>query len=133
MAQFKSEETSVNASSEVVFDFLKDLNNLEPLIVNDKISEWQSTETECSFKVPNMGKIGFKFDSADQPNKIVLKSISDKPFGFTMNLNITAAGDTSQVQIVVDADINPMLKMMVEKPLTQFFDSIARKMGERSF
>jgi carbon monoxide dehydrogenase subunit G len=133
MATFKSEKVTINTTSKSLFDFLSNLNNLEGLMPLDKISEWQSTETECSFKIPNLGKIGFKHDTFTEPSQIKLVSLSDKPFGFSMDFNITENGDSTSAQIIVDANLNPMLKMMVEKPLTAFFNGIAKKLANKSF
>ena len=133
MATFKSEEVTVNTSSKSLFDFLSNLNNLEQLMPLDKISEWQSTESKCSFKIPNLGTIGFKHDTFTEPTQLKLASISDKPFAFSMEFNIAESGESSQAQILVDADLNPMLKMMAEKPLTAFFNGIAKKMESITF
>jgi hypothetical protein len=133
MAIFKSEEVTVNTTSKSLFDFLSNLNNLEELMPLDKISDWESSEDQCSFKIPNLGKIGFKHDSFTEPNQIKLVSISDKPFSFEMNFNIADNDTLANAQIIVDADVNMMLKMMVEKPLTAFFNGIAKKLESRSF
>ena len=133
MATFKSEEVKVNSTAKPVFDFLSNLNNLEQLMPLDKISEWQSSESECSFKIQNLGRIGFKHDNFTEPSQIKLASISDKPFKFSMVFNIIDDGEISKAQIIVNADLNPMLKMMAEKPLTAFFNSIAKKLEGITF
>lgn len=133
MATFKSEEVTIKTSSKSLFDFLSNMNNLEQLMPLDKISEWQSTENECSFKIPNLGKIGFKHDTFAEPSQIKLASISDKPFAFSMVFNIADSGGSSSAHIIVDADLNPMLKMMAEKPLTAFFNGIAKKLESITF
>ena len=53
------------------------------------------------------------------------------PFAFTLNVTLTevAPAQTSG-QLIFEADINPMLKMMVEKPLRNFFNMLAVKMKE---
>ncbi len=99
----------------------------------DKISDWQSSVDTCSFKIPNLGKIGFKHDVLTEPTQLKLISLNDKPFGFTMIFNIDNHGAQSKAQIIVDADLNPMLKMMAEKPLTAFFNGIAQKLQAKPF
>ena len=133
MATFNSEKVTVEASPSSLFNFISDLNNLEELMPTDKISDWQSSEDSCSFKIPNLGKIGFKHDSSSEPTQLKLVSLSDKPFSFSMVFNIKETGDKSEAQIIVDANLNPMLKMMAEKPLTSFFNGIAQKLQAKSF
>jgi hypothetical protein len=51
-----------------------------------------------------------------------MASASNKPFSFTLSSIIAPEGDQSQVKLVFDGDVNPFLKMMIEKPLSNFFN-----------
>ena len=125
MAIINSEVSKIDKSPEEVFKFFMNLNNLEKLMPQDKISEWESDENFCKFKVKNMGKIGFKHNTSTEFSNINLKSLADKPFGFVMDVNINDCGDNScEVAIQVDVAVNKFMLMMVEKPLTSFFSEI---------
>lgn len=133
MVTFNSEEVEINAPQQKVISFLSDLNNLEQLMPDGVVSEWESTATQCTFKVPQMGKIGFQHNSVTD-SSVQLDSISNKPFGFTMNLSVDSLSDEScKVNLGVDADINAFMKMMVEKPLTSFFGSITQNLKKVQF
>ena len=47
----ESTPSSVNQPIHVVFDFLKNIENLNYLLPQDKISAWTATSTDCSFKI----------------------------------------------------------------------------------
>jgi hypothetical protein len=50
------------------------------------------------------------------------------PFPFTINLHvIPQEANNSTAQIICDAELNMMLKMMVVKPLKSLFDYIIKK------
>ena len=119
----------LNTSQAVVYDFLMDMNNFKQLFPQDKISEWEATNEVCSMKVQNMGVLGLK-RVASTPNSLVyLDSHGKVPFKFTLNIFISELeNNTSEVYLVFDGAINPFMKMMVEKPLTDFFESIVNKL-----
>jgi carbon monoxide dehydrogenase subunit G len=125
----ETKHQTINTSQEEVYNFLMDMNNFNQLFPLDKISDWQSNNEICSMKVKNMGVLGLK-RVASTPNSLVyLDSHGKVPFKFTLNIFISK-NDMNQavVHIVFDGVVNPFMKMMVEKPLNEFFQSIITKL-----
>ena len=60
-------------------------------------------------------------------SKITLIS-KESQVSFSLNCFITEKGDQCQARLEINAELNMMMKMMVEKPLTQFLDVLASKM-----
>ena len=58
----ESDKVTVKASSEEVFNFLKDAQNIYHLLPQDKISEWKADETQCSFKIQGAATISLVQD-----------------------------------------------------------------------
>ncbi|MFZ6051602.1 hypothetical protein [Halocola ammonii] len=131
MARIESKKVEVNASASEVFEFLKDLNNLEELLPEGKISDWQSTSEKCSFKVQNAYKITLEQDKEEKPHFLQLKSGEDGPLPFVLEIYLKGEGDKIEAQQICDAKMNPFLKMMAEKPLKNLFDHIADKLSEK--
>ena len=53
------------------------------------------------------------------------------PFSFKMDILINDSGnDKSDVYIEFEGDINPFMKMMVEKPLTNFFNMLVDRLSQ---
>jgi carbon monoxide dehydrogenase subunit G len=131
MSTIESKKVDVKASREEIFTFLTNLNNFIELLPKDKISDWKSDEASCSFKVQGGYKIGLLMGSAHPHEKIILNSSSDSPFKFVLNIHLEEFGSGTRGWQVCEADLNPFLRMMVEKPLKNLFDYIADKLQAR--
>lgn len=128
MTKIESKHVEVSASQKAIYDYLMDLNNLEELLPQDKVSDFHSDGKSCSFKVMNAYTIGLEYQSSTEPGNIILKSTDGAPFSFDLDIKINALADKSKVNLISNADINPFMKMMVEKPLRNLFDYIAERL-----
>ena len=125
MTNIITEKKEVNYSADQVFQFIANFNHFKQLLPVDKIEDWQSTEDTCSFRIKGMTNLGLKLGDTDRPNKIVMHSNGKVPFKFHIDIHIqNIDADTSMVHIEFEGDINPFMKMMVEKPLTNFFNML---------
>lgn len=131
LMKLTSDKATVNKPASEIFDFLKNLNNLEQLMPQDKIENWSSSENECSFKIKGLAGIGMKNNEENAPNKIVLGSHGKNPFPFTLTINISETSESScETQLEFDGEVNAFMKMMIEKPLSNFFNMLANKLQE---
>ena len=125
MATIESKKVEVNASPTEVFQFVHDLRNLKELLPQDKISEWEGHEDRCSFKVAGAYKIGLEHKSAEEPTSIVLKASEGSPIDFDLHIALDQLDGGTAASMVSNLNVNPFMKMMVEKPLKSLFDYIA--------
>lgn len=122
---------SINASQEEVYNFLMDMNNFEQLFPQDKVDNWESTEENCTMKIKSMGSLGLKRVASTANSLIYLDSFGKTPFKFTLNIFLLEKeSDSCEVHIEFEGDINPFMKMMVEKPLTEFFNSLVKRLAK---
>lgn len=127
--KIKSKEVVVAKRPQEVFNYLCDLNNFKELLPQDKISNWESKEDYCSFKVQNTATIDIQFKEAEEFGLIHLVSGARSPFPFTLDIHLNAEGDSfTQGYQLFDGKVNPFLKLMVEKPLTNLFNYIADRL-----
>ena len=127
MVTIVSDKVDVNNSKAGTFEFLSDFNNFEGLMP-DQITSWESTEDECSFNIKGMASIGMRIDEKVDGNEIRIKSTNKSPFRFDLNCFIEGEGDKCTCHMVFESDLNPMLQMMVEKPLGSLFNHIVQKL-----
>ena len=129
MTRIESDVTSVNKSTEEVFNFLSNFNNFEKLMP-EQVTNWQSTEEECSFTIAGMASLGMKI-TEKIPNSIIRVAKNGKaPFDFGLDCIIKeSTPGQSFVQLAFDADLNPMMKMMAVKPLTNFLNLLVGKLA----
>ena len=114
----------INATQEVIYNFLMDTNNLKPLFPQSKISDWESTTETCSMKVKNMGVLGLKRVASTPNSLIYFDSFGKTPFKFTFNIFLEEKDEKCLAKIVFEGNANPFMKMMVEKPLTGFMNDL---------
>lgn len=112
----------VNGNAEAVYNFLFDINNFQELFPADKIENWNSNEESCTFRIKGMTDIGLKRVAATPNSLIYLDSYGKVPFKFTLNLYLEEKDNQTQAHLIFDGEINPFMKMMVETPLTNFFN-----------
>ncbi len=128
MTKIESVKGELNTSKSNVYDLLSDLNNLKEFLPADKISDWESDGKTCSFKVMGNYTIGLELDESSTVDHIKLNSSAKSPFPFTLNIhNSELGGEKTEAQIICEAELNMMLKMMVQKPLKNLFDYIIQK------
>jgi carbon monoxide dehydrogenase subunit G len=131
MTRIESKKVLVNASTEQTFGFLMDMNNIRLLLPEDKISNWQSDEKSCSFKIQNAYTISLEFKESTPHSAIVYSSGSGSPFAFTLNVSLKSIDGKTEAQQICDANINAFLEMMVKGPLTNLFDYMSEKLSKQ--
>lgn len=128
--KIESTKVEVNASQEAVFDFFRDISNLKHLLPEEKISEWKSTSSECSFKAQGALNISLVQDGNEGGNIVYMKSGVKSPFPFRLSIYMLPNGNKTNGYIEFNGDVNLFLKKIVEKPLTNLFNDMAQKLKE---
>lgn len=125
----ESEKVTVEKPIVEVFNFLFDLNNLETLMPKDKITDWKSDENTCSFTIQGMAQIGMKIDNSNPNTLINIVSNGKNPFEFKLDVHLKPISESStEGYLKFDGDVNPFMKMMIEKPLSNFFNHLAKQL-----
>ncbi len=131
MTTIESNTVTVNRSAKEVFEFLRDMNNFKQLLPQDKISEWDSTVTQCSFRVQGAITIPLVQTGLEEFSKIAIRSGEKAPFPFTLDIHILEKGaQECEGKLVFNGEMNTFVRMMAERPLTNLFNYIAAKLVE---
>lgn len=130
VTRIESDKVLIENSAANVFNYLSNFNNFKQLMP-EQVTEWKSTEDECSFNINGMAVIGMKIIDKVPVSAIHIVSNGKVPFEFKLDVLLNAADDNKTFgQLVFQSELNMMVKMMVEKPLTNFFNLLAQKMKE---
>ncbi len=121
LTKIESEIVEVDNSAENIFNYLSDFRNFEKLMPS-QVTNWTATNDECSFTLNGMATIGMKIVEKTPFQKIVINSNGKVPFDFELFVYIT--------EKVFESNLNPMMKMMVVKPLGNFFNMLAHRMKD---
>lgn len=130
--KLEGKRVSVNANREKVFEFLCDFNNYEKLMP-EQIINWKSTENDCSFTVSGMADLNLKFDEKNPPNNIKISPNGKTPINFSLILKLEIDSLNEQkttAGVDVDANVNPMLAMMVKRPLENLVNVMAENLNK---
>ncbi|MCB9183422.1 MAG: SRPBCC family protein [Flavobacteriales bacterium] len=130
MTRIESKKVEINKPASELLVFLEDMNNFKQLLPEGRISDWQSDGKSCSFKVQGAATIGLEVAGSDGPDHLRLKATDRSPFPFTLDVRLDEQGGVTTAWQEFNADLNPFIKMMVEKPLKNLFDHIAERMKE---
>ena len=128
MATFTSPEVIINRSAENFFIKIGDLNNLKE-IMPSSIKDFESTVTTCSFKMKGMPALNLELVDKTPFSKISLIAKGSQ-VPFSLDCFISEKGNQCQARLEINAELNMIMKTMLEKPLTQFLDALANKMEQ---
>ncbi len=128
MTRIESKKVEIAKPATELYAFVQDMHNFKQLLPESRISEWQSDGRSCSFKVQGAATIGLELAGGTEPTLLKLKATERSPFPFTLDVHMNEAGGVTTIHQEFNADLNPFIKMMVEKPLQNLFDHIADRM-----
>lgn len=131
MTKIETEHLDVNRSKQDIYLFLSDFNNFESLLPQDKVEKWTSTDKTCSFRIKGMADIGMEIADQKEFDEINIVSKGKVPFNFKLDVYLKGLEeDKCTAYLLFSGDINPFMKMMIEKPLTNFFNMLVKKLAE---
>ncbi len=127
---FKSKTRTIHRSDRQIFELLSDFSVFSALVPEDKVREWEASPDHCSFQVDGIGKVALRVVER-QPFSLIRASIetsyAENVF-LQLNLHSTAPYETV-VSLELQADINPMVRMMVAGKVQEFLDKLVDAMA----
>lgn len=116
---------TVEKPTEDVFNFLAKIKNFKALMP-ENISKFEVLgEDKFLFALKGMPEIILKKKEVIPPNKIVLGAAGGK-IDFSLIANIKKLNETtSEVKLDFTGDFNPMMAMMIKKPISKFIETLA--------
>ncbi len=128
MSQYESSVKNIPYPQERVYSKLEDLNNLESIkdrVPQDKVKEFAFDRDSVTVEVSPLGKITLKIIEREEPKCIKFETVgSPMPANFWVQI-IPDGDQASKMRVVAKAEINFMLRSMIEKPLKDGLEKIA--------
>jgi carbon monoxide dehydrogenase subunit G len=128
MLTLKSQEFALVASSDRVLDFLSDTKNYALLLPANQTSDFQYTPTQFSFKAAGQVHLSLEKQIAT-PELLHFRGLPTNPFTFDLFVFLQQKGEQTTGHIEIKADLNMMLKMLVEKPLQKLLTEMAANLA----
>jgi hypothetical protein len=129
MVKIESKKVEIKRNVEFVYEYLSDFTHFS-MVVNDKIENFKATQDKCSFTIKGMTDMGLKIISRMPNESITITNDTDIPSSMPLNFLIIFQFEkvepyVSRVLVKMELDANPMIAMMVKKPLEKFVNSLA--------
>lgn len=116
----------VNRASKDLFEMLKTPQDYKHLMPSSLVS-FEHTADEFRFNLQGMPEVALRISNFIENEKVVLSSVNPSlDFSLTGMINPIAENKT-EVQLLFNGNFNPFIKMMVEKPLQNFINSLTDK------
>lgn len=129
MEKFESKQHQIRRSAAEVWAVLSDFNNFTPLVA-DKVEDWRVEGDECFFRVKGIS-VGLRMVEKVPAELIKLEAADVSPVGFTfwVQLREVEPYDT-RMRLVLHAELNMMLKMMLSSKLESGIDTLAEQIAK---
>lgn len=141
MSTFESSIRQILYPQQNVYDKLSDLSNLKTLkeryeLMKDNMPEEARKQAEAikdlqfdqdslTVNVPPVGTIRLKVVDREEPKCIKFETEqSPVPFNFWIQL-LPVTTTSCKMKLTIKADLNPFIKQMVKKPLSEGIEKIA--------
>ena len=119
----------IEKSSKEAYNFFMTLENFE-LLMPTSTEKFEVEGDSFLFGLKGMPEIRLVLGNSVEYSKVSLGAASSK-LSFTLEANILSISDSSsEVQLQFDGDFNPMMAMMVKKPLTNFIDTLTENIAK---
>ncbi|MDE6374800.1 MAG: polyketide cyclase [Alistipes sp.] len=125
MQEYISQQQQILRPAEQIYAAISRFDNLTPALA-DRVEEWQADEEHCSFKAKGF-TVKLRMEERVEPKHV--KIVGDQggvpvDFAFWIQLHKVSEADT-RLRIVLHAELNMMMKMMIGGKLQGAVDQIA--------
>lgn len=129
MVKIESKKVEIKRNVEFVYEYLADFTHFS-MVANDKIENFKATQDRCSFTIKGMTDMGLKIISRLPNESITISNDTDVQSSMPLNFLIIFEFErvepyVTKVIVKMELDANPMIAMMVKKPLEKFVNSLA--------
>ena len=126
--KLESSIATVAKPIEDVFEQLTRASTYE-LLMPEEASFRIKDEKHFSFKLGSMPVIPLKLER-QTPNTQIVMAADGGNVPFELHAKLEAVDGETKIQLVFEGNINPMMQMMVKKPLTNFLEALIANTGK---
>lgn len=123
-----SKKTIVHKDQKTCFEFLSQPENYEKIMPESTEKFELNDQGGFLFKLKGMPEIPLKLNEKT-PDSTVVWGSGNKNFKFTLTIDIAKISEQdAEIQFLFNGDFNPMMAMMVKKPLQKFIDTLSENL-----
>lgn len=125
MDHYESRTARSECTPEDIYGFVTDIRNFERFIPSGSVHDWKADADTCSFTVSHLGNVKMGIESKEPYNYVSFRGTAMKNNHFEMQLHIIRnENNTASVQMKLNTELNPFIKMVAARPIGQFLEMI---------
>lgn len=128
MMKFESRVKVIPASQSAVYGKLSDLSNLEKIksrLPEDKVKNLEFTADTLSAEISPVGTVTLEIVERE-PEKCIKFGTTTSPLPFNLWIQIVSTGEAEcKIKLTIGMELNPFMKIMVQKPLQEGLEKMA--------
>ncbi|MFY0643394.1 MAG: SRPBCC family protein [Bacteroidia bacterium] len=130
MVEFKSQKSTIHQPVDQVYNYLSVPANYE-ILMPSNVRKFKALEEGAELDIQGIGDVHLAFTRKESPNLLELKPQNKVPFDFDLQWDIKEVdANTTEIQAVIHAKLNFMMRMMAEKLLKDFLDVQVHKLTQ---
>ncbi len=133
MAAFTIDSNENNTVSRItyLYNFLSDFKNFKSILPSDKVEDFTFSNDECSFNIKGITPMKIKLIEKVPNSYLLFSSEGLAKFNFLLKASfIGNAEELGVCKIILSGDLNPIIKSMAEKSLTNLVNTMSLKLSE---
>lgn len=128
MSKFESSIRQIPYSQQAVYAMLSDLSNIERVrdrLPDDRIKDFSFDSDTIAMSVPQVGELRLRIVEREEPKCIKFET-EQSPLPFNLWIQVLPVTEaSSKMKLTIKAELNPLIKGMVAKPLQEGLEKIA--------
>ena len=128
MSKFESSIKQIPYPQQAVYAMLSNLENMEKVrdrLPEDKLQDLRFDRDTISVSAPPVGQVSLRIVERDEP-KCIKFATEQSPVPFNLWIQVLPVTESSsKMKLTIKAELNPFIKGMVQKPLTEGVERIA--------
>jgi hypothetical protein len=130
MTEIKSSDKIIRTEKENVYEFISDVNNFTTLVPEGKARDFEADRDHCRFSVDGLGEVGVKVVSREPGKYVMFESEGSIPFRVNLLIELEQFREDTLMKMTLNADLNMMMKMIVQNPLKEGLEKAATELSE---
>ena len=123
VSNYESRQGSLKCGANKAYAVITDFRNFGKLAENNSIADWQADKESCSFNVAMLGAVNVKLTEKEEASKVVYTGAAAGNIDFTVTVQLSGNdSESSKISVNLSAYLNPMMKMIADKPIKMFLD-----------
>jgi carbon monoxide dehydrogenase subunit G len=128
LKHYSTGRVKVNRPVSDFYTFISDFNNFKALLPS-QVSTYRSDADSCAFTISGLPELKLRISERVEDEMLKISPDGESPLPFELKCLMQANDEnTSFVEVQLEAEISPLLAMMISKHLETFIEMMREKL-----